>query len=205
MIEPAVINYPISTPARPGNVEITWGMDSVVAVSESLFTYQQQVYEWPGQRWKCAVKLPPMQLADAQEWMAFFAMLNGQAGTFLLGDSQFARIEVGANLGDPETDGAQAPGRSLVTKGWTPGMLVARPGAWLEIAGRLRRVLLPTYSDEAGKASLAVWPNITALETGVPINWLNPKGTFRLAADVETTWDRNRMMSGIQFAATEVL
>jgi len=203
-MEPATIVYPLAMPAN-GYREITWGMDSVVAVTESPFTFRQQTYAWPGQRWKCAIKLPPMRVATARDWLAFFGALNGQEGTFLVRDSAFALRAVGDGLGNPETDGAQVAGRTITTKGWTPAMQVARPGDMLEIAGRLRRILLPCMSDDDGKATLTMWPNVAALEDGVPIEWLDPKGIFRLAAEIETVWDINRMMAGLQFSCLEAL
>lgn len=205
MVEPATLVYPLRMPDAPGFREITWGMDSVVAVTESPFTFRQQTYAWPGQRWKCAVRLPPMRDANARNWMAFFATLNGQEGTFLLSDSSFALRAVGDGLGDPETDGAQAAGRAITTKGWTANKLVARAGDMFEIAGRLRRVMLDCHSDADGKATLAIWPNVTALDDGVPIEWLEPKGVFRLASEIESTWDINRMMAGLQFACIEAM
>ncbi len=205
MPEQITLNYPLTMPARPGFREVVWGMDSIVAVTESFLTFSQQVYAWPGQRWKCALKLPPMQVELAREWLGFFAALNGQEGTFLLSDSAFARRSVGDGLGHGEIYGAQPAGRVLLTRNWTPLMQVARTGDWLEIAGRLRRVLLPAYSDANGQAHLHIWPNTAALADGAPIEWLEPKGIFRLAAEVEILWDVNRMMSGLQFSAVEAI
>ncbi len=205
MPEPAQIVYPIRMPARPAFREITWGMDSVVAVSESPFTFRQQTYAWPGQRWKCSMKLPPMKPDDARNWKAFFGSLNGQEGTFLIGDSAFAIRSESEALGDPEVDGAQIAGRYVTTKGWTPDKLVARAGDWLEVGGRLRQALLDAYSDDDGKSVVAIWPNLSPLDDGAPIEWLHPKGIFRLSAELETVWDINRMLAGLQISCIEVL
>lgn len=208
MPEATAITYPLRMPELPGFREISWGSDSVVAVTESPFTYAQQVYEWPGQRWKCAIRLPAMRLELARRWLAFFGMLNGQSGTFYLSDSKFARRSAGDNLGDPELDGSHATGALVKSKGWTPNMQgVARPGDWLEIGGRLRRVtsLEPVASDADGKAHFTVWPYVTPNLAGAPITWLDPRGIFRLANVPDMTWDTNRLMSGIQFSCIEAL
>jgi hypothetical protein len=205
MPESATLVYPLRMPARPGYVEVTWRMDSVVQVLTSPFTFAQKTNAWPGQRWGAAVKLPEMQPVLGREWIAFFASLNGLEGTFLLRDSAFALREVGDGLGYPETDGAQVAGKVVTTKGWTPSLQVLRAGDMIEIAGRLRRVLLNVHSDDDGKAILNVWPNIIALGDGVPVEWLEPKGLFRLDAEVETVWNRNRNLASLTFACTEVL
>jgi hypothetical protein len=204
-MEPVELNFPLRMPARPGFREVIWGMDSVVAVTESPFTFKQQTISWPGQRWKCGLRLPPMKLDLAREWFGFFASLNGQEGTFLLSDSAFARRQIGDGLGNPETDGAQTTGRAITTKGWTPLIQVGRSGDWLELAGRLRRVIAPAWSGADGKAKMLIWPHIGALEPDVHIEWLRPTGIFRLTSEIETTWDIQRMMAGLQFSCVEAL
>jgi hypothetical protein len=56
----------------------------VVAVSESPYTFSQQVYQFPGQRWEIEVTLQPMDAISAALWTQFFSDLNGRAGTFTL-------------------------------------------------------------------------------------------------------------------------
>lgn len=205
MDPPALPVFPLAMPATPGFKEVIWGMDSVVAIAENPFSFVQQAHAWHGQRWKCGLRLPPMRRDLALAWWAFFAALNGQEGTFLLTDSAFARKQITDSLGNPETIGAQPPGRSITTQGWLPYRQVVQAGDWIGVAGRLRRVLAPAYSDAAGQASIVIWPNMAATSASSSIEWLAPNGVFRLGAEIETTWDINRMMSGIQFSAVEVL
>lgn len=80
------ITYPLNTPTNIGIANITLMAENAVAVSQSPFTFAQQVVAHPGQRWAASVSLPPMKRVDAENWIAFLLSLKGQVGTFLLGD-----------------------------------------------------------------------------------------------------------------------
>lgn len=80
------ITYPLSLPTNIGIANITFSAENAVGVSQSPFTYQQQVIQHQGQRWKASVTLPPMKRVDSENWLAFLLSLKGQVGTFLLGD-----------------------------------------------------------------------------------------------------------------------
>lgn len=80
------ITYPLNTPTNIGIANITLMAENAVAVSQSPFTFTQQVVAHPGQRWAASVSLPPMKRVDAENWIAFLLSLKGQVGTFLLGD-----------------------------------------------------------------------------------------------------------------------
>jgi hypothetical protein len=80
------ISYPLSTPTNIGIANITLMAENAVAISQSPFTFQQQIIAHPGQRWSASISLPPMRRVDAENWVAFLLSLKGQVGTFLLGD-----------------------------------------------------------------------------------------------------------------------
>lgn len=80
------IAYPLNTPTNIGIANIAFTAENAVAISQSPFTYAQQVVSHPGQRWGASISLPPMKRQDAEYWVAFLLSLKGQAGTFLLGD-----------------------------------------------------------------------------------------------------------------------
>jgi len=80
------ITYPLNTPTNIGIANITLMAENAVAVSQSPFTFAQQVVAHPGQRWAASISLPPMKRQDAENWIAFLLSLKGQVGTFLLGD-----------------------------------------------------------------------------------------------------------------------
>lgn len=80
------IAYPINTPTNIGIANITFMAESAVAISQSPFTFQQQIVAHQGQRWAASITLPPMKRQDAEPWVSFLLSLKGQVGTFLLGD-----------------------------------------------------------------------------------------------------------------------
>lgn len=80
------LSSPLNTPTNIGIANITLSAENAVAISQSPFTYQQQVIAHPGQRWAASISLPPMKRPDAEYWVAFLLSLKGQIGTFLLGD-----------------------------------------------------------------------------------------------------------------------
>jgi hypothetical protein len=80
------ITFPLSLPANPGFTDAVFSAQSVVAATISPFTLAQQVQKHPGQRWSIQASLPPMQRADAENWISFLLKLNGIEGTFLIGD-----------------------------------------------------------------------------------------------------------------------
>jgi len=80
------IAYPLNTPTNIGIANIAFTAENAVAISQSPFTYAQQIVSHPGQRWGASVSLPPMKRQDAEYWVAFLLSLKGQVGTFLLGD-----------------------------------------------------------------------------------------------------------------------
>jgi len=57
-----------------------------IAVSESPFSYDQQVYDFGGARWEAEVTLAPLSYADARAVEGFLIALKGQSGTFTFGN-----------------------------------------------------------------------------------------------------------------------
>lgn len=195
---------PIELPSSPGAREITWVHDSAVSRSTSPYTLVDQIYEWPGQRYRVIIKLPSMSIEDGRAWQAFFADINGAAGSFWVRDSAFLRTDE-LGLGLPEMDGLHVSGATIKTKGWAPDRQVLRRGQKFEVGGRLRTATADCYSDPNGKAQIKCWPHCRSLAGGQPIEWQTPKGVFRASSVPEFTWDRNRLQAGFQFSADEVI
>jgi hypothetical protein len=81
------ISFPLSMPTDVigiSNIELR--ADNVVGVTQSPFTYRQQVFQYSGQRWSAAIDIAPVNREFGEPWVAFLLALNGPAGTFLLGD-----------------------------------------------------------------------------------------------------------------------
>ena len=80
------ITYPITLPSHTGIRSVSFRASNAVAYSMSPFTFAGQAHKYPGQMWEADITLPPMHRSNAEQWNAFLMSLNGQAGTFLLGD-----------------------------------------------------------------------------------------------------------------------
>lgn len=80
------ITYPLSIPTNLGPSNISLSAENVGAISQSPFTFNQQVIKHSGERWLSTVTLPPMKRSDAEPWISFLLSLKGTYGTFLMGD-----------------------------------------------------------------------------------------------------------------------
>lgn len=80
------ITYPLTLPAHTGIRSVSFRARNAVAYSMSPFTFAGQAHQYAGQMWEADITLPAMRRTAAEQWNAFLLSLNGQAGTFLLGD-----------------------------------------------------------------------------------------------------------------------
>ena len=78
--------YPLTMPTAPGFTTSEWNIVKTVSMTQSPYTYAQQVAEFEGSLWTTVVSLPPMTRSQAGVWQAFFMQLHGMKGTFLIGD-----------------------------------------------------------------------------------------------------------------------
>jgi len=81
------LSFPLAMPTDViGISEIELRAENTVGLTQSPFTYRQQVFRYPGQRWTASIAIAPVNRQFGEPWVAFLLALNGQAGTFLLGD-----------------------------------------------------------------------------------------------------------------------
>jgi len=59
---------------------------NAVSISESPFSFAQQVYRHQGSRWEAEVTLSPLTYTQAKSFQAFLAALQGQTNTFQFGN-----------------------------------------------------------------------------------------------------------------------
>lgn len=207
------ISYPLNTPTNIGIANITLSAENAVAISQSPFTYQQQVVAHPGQRWAASISLPPMKRQDAEYWIAFLLSLKGQIGTFLLGDPNCVTAQGSASTtpGTPRVNGGGQTGDTLIIDGLpinTTGYLL--PGDYIQlgsgVTAYLYKVLTQVNSDASGNATLDLWPNLRVSpgDNGLLVV-ANTKGRFRLKDNV-TQWGINEISSyGITFDCVEAM
>ena len=207
------ISYPLSLPTSIGIANITLMAENAVAISQSPFTYSQQVVKHQGERWSASVSLPPMRRSDAEPWVAFLLSLKGQYGYFLLGDPNCKTPQGSARttLGTPLVNGASQVGETLNIDGLplsVSGYLKA--GDYLQLGSsstaKLYKVLSDVNTDSNGRAAIDLWPSIKVSPADDAVVTLsNTVGNFRLSGNVQQ-WQINDISSyGITFDCVESL
>ena len=204
------ITYPLALPTITGLRAVRLTARNSVGVSTSPFTFSQQTYKHQGQRWEAEVSLPPMPRSEAEEWFSFLVKLNGQYGTFLLGDPHSApRGSAATTPGTPVVNGASQTGAELDIDGLpasATGYLKA--GDYIQLgsgsSATLHKVLNDVDSNASGEATLDIWPDVrTAPADDATVVVSSAKGVFRLASNM-TGVDINEVeFFGITFAAVE--
>ena len=205
------ITYPLSMPTTPGFKKMNMTAANVVGVSASLFTLQQQTYQWPGEGWTVDFALPPMKIDQAQAWVTFLVSLRGKLGTFYAGDAANLAPQ-GVATGTPLVNGAQSSlSTTLATKGWTAGVTgILKAGDYIQLGTgvqqRLYKVLTDANSDGSGDATLDIFPRLReGVSDAQPISFTVCQGTFRLLSN-DRTWSVDEaLIYGIDFKAEEAL
>ena len=204
------ISYPVTFPASIGVSSINIRAKTVVGVSSSPFTGQQQVYKHQGQWWEAEVSLPPMKRDEAEQVVAFLIKMNGQYGTFLMGDF-LSTAPRGIGTGTPLVNGASQAGDELVTDGWTVSTTgILKAGDWIQLGSAststLHKVLDDVTSDASGNATLNIFPNLrSAPDDNAIITISSPKGRWRLASNETDYAIDNASIYGMTFACVEAL
>lgn len=204
--------YPINHPS--GNIDsVKFVARSVVAVSESPFSYSQQVYKHQGQRWEADIRLTPMKREDAEAWASFLLRLRGRYGTFLLGDPNCStpRGSASTNAGTPVVNGASQTGETLNIDGCPASATdYLKAGDYIQLGSsataQLYKVLEDVDTNASGEATLNIFPNLrSSPDDNASVTVSNARGLFRLVAN-ETSWDiNNAQFYGITFGAVEAL
>lgn len=203
------ISYPLALPTSIGIANITLSANNAVAISQSPFTFKQQIVQHAGQRWTASVSIPPVRRDLAEPWVSFLLSLNGPVGTFLLGDPN-AKVPQGVSatfLGTPiitnqSGNSITVTGASLNKTNW----LVV--GDYIQIgtgsSATLHKVLSNVNTNASGQAVLDIWPAIRGTRSGsIVVN--NTVGLFRLQSN-SSSWSINdASVYGISFDCVEAI
>ena len=192
------LSYPLDTPTTIGIESIELRAVNAVAVSQSPFTYKQQVISHGGQKWEASVSIPSVRRDKAAEWKAMLVGLKGQTGTFLLGDPDYATPQgtvssctLSGNAGDETV--------TVVMTG------TLKAGDYIQLGGGSSARLHQVLADQDGDGSLEIWPALRSDYSSATVTFNNPKGVFRLSNNV-TSWSiNNASIYGISFEAVEAL
>jgi hypothetical protein len=208
------ITYPLSLPTTIGIAEIELRANNVVGISQSPFTFSQQIVQHQGQRWEASVKIPPVRKDLAEEWVAFLISLKGPVGTFYLGDPNIVTPRGTIASGTSVTLGSAASaGDDTVarTKGAAPAKSkVFLPGDYIQIgtdsSRTLHKVLNTVDWDINGAGTADIWPHIRGtVASGTSVVHQSTTGKFRLTSGL-TSWSINNASAyGISFDAVEVI
>lgn len=192
------ITYPLSTPTSIGIAEITLRARNAVAISESPFSFSQQIVRHAGQRWEADVSLPPVRKDLLAPWLSMLIALRGQFGTFLLGDPDFTEPQGTATSATV----SGTAGSETLTFTMT-GTLLA--GDYIQVGSGSSARLYRLLEDRSGNGTAEVWPALRATYSSASATLTNPRGVFRLAAPA-TEWSiNNNNAYGISFSAVEVI
>ena len=192
------ITYPLSLPTHTGIRGIELRAINAVAYSASPFTFAGQTHAYSGQMWQADVTLPPMKIADAEQWLGFLISLRGQYGTFLLGDP--LRTAPRGTAVSVRVTGATGSGSVSVTTG---GSLLA--GDYIQLGSGSDATLHKVLQDQSGPGTLEIWPALRKDRTDVLATIRDAKGLFRLSTN-EQAWSINEAsIYGITFSAREAI
>lgn len=178
-------------PTTVGIQSMTMRLRSAVAMSESPFSYDQQVYQHQGVRWEAEVSLPAMTRAQAKEYEAFFASLRGMAETFTMGNPLHSTTATG-------TISSGAVGDTSITASTTSGVVA---GDYFEVNNRLYIV-----TERTDASNIKIMPPLRdAVSVSTTMDFTLPVGTWRLASN-EIGWSINQAsLYGFTFACVEAL
>lgn len=181
------ITYPLSLPSNKIK-RIDFYSLSAVGAQRSQFTFARQVHAHSGMMWGADITLAPMERTDASAWNAFLLSLNGQEGTFLLGDP-LAGTPLGMATGTPQVNGGGQTGQSLVTDGWTTSTTdILKAGDYIQLgtgsSAQLYCLLNDADSNGSGQATLDIWPRLrTSPVDNASIIVNSCKGNFCLSGN----------------------
>ena len=178
-----------------GIQNITMRLKRAVAVSESPFSFDQQVFEHSGARWEAEVTLPPLSYAEARSVEAFIVGLKGQSGTFTFGHPLHTSTATG------NTNANAAIRAEQISLGGSSTAVDA--GTYLQLGDYL---YITTTSKAAGIGIIGIQPPLrTAVSSGTTVDFTLPKSLWRMSTN-DISWSTDMAsMYGFSFACVEAL
>lgn len=189
----------IPTPTVIGFESIQLRAVQAVAISESPFTFSQQVIRHTGDRWEASVVIPSVLRDLAEPWVAFLLRCKGPTNTFNLGDPNCKEQQ--GNILDMTISGSI--GDDSVTVGATAGEIKA--GDYFQVGTGANAKLYKALNDAGDTDTLDIFPRLKANASAVSVDLTEPVGTFRLAGNVGEWSINNAGAYGIQFECIEVI
>ncbi len=203
----AIIILPTITKPNGGTgyMKTLWRIISTIGISQSEFTRQQQVTEWPGDSFEVDVQLPPMERAEAASWLAFLMECDGGLNTFELGPDGAERNPISSAAGTPLVDGASQTGKTILLKGWTGDL---KRGDFIQVLHpSSEKRLYIVVADTSATASIAIRPQlrVTSPVDSAACSFINPVGLFRLMENSRGWSLDEAQIYGLSFKAKEAI
>jgi|TARA_R110001606_G_scaffold366749_1_gene522013 hypothetical protein len=202
-------SYPLTLPTATGVTTQNWGLRKTVAITQSPFTAQQQVYQHEGEQWKATFSLPPMKKDKAAIWLSFLLQLRGIRGTFKIGDQDRKNIQ-GVATGTILVNGASQVGNSIDLDGFANSTNnVFKAGDYIQINSYLYMIVENANSNGSGQSNVKIEPSLrSGIETindNTTVLYTNTTTIMRLDTNF-TSWNTDRVSKyGISFSCSEAL
>tara|TARA_R110000851_G_scaffold4230_3_gene17351 strand:+ start:114 stop:677 length:564 start_codon:yes stop_codon:yes gene_type:complete len=174
---------------------MTMRLNHVVAVSESPYTLDTQVYAHQGARWEAEVSLPPLGHDQARPVEAFIIGLKGRENTFTFGNPLHTSTATSTTSAT-----ANIRAESLTT---TSGASAVTAGTYFQHGDYLYMV---TADKSAGAGTLSFQPPLrAAIASGQSLIFNLPKSLWRMSSN-DVGWSVNSTsLYGFTFACVEAL
>ena len=185
---------PLSFP-NVGIQNMSMRLKRVVAVAESPFTLDTQVYTHQGARWEAEVTLPPLTYTEARSVEAFIVGLKGREGTFTFGSPLHTDTAIVL------TSGSTAIRSETLTT--SAGSTAISAGTYFQLGSYL---YLVTADKSSGAGTLEFQPPLReTIATGQGLIVIQPKSLWRMASN-DVSWSTNEAsLQGFSFAMVEAL
>lgn len=176
-------------PTTVGIQSMTMRLRSATAMTESVFTFDQQVFAHAGVRWEAEVTLPPMTRAQAKQYEGFFAGLQGMKETFTMGNPLHNVSVTGSVTG--------STGDIQITAAFVGAYAV---GDYFSVGGNLHII-----TELVNASTIKVMPPLRQTASATAVDFSLPVSTWRLASN-EIGWSINEAsLYGFSFACIEAL
>lgn len=185
---------PLSFP-NVGIQSMSMRLRRVVAVAESPFTLDTQVYTHQGARWEAEISLPPLTHAEAKSIEGFIVGLKGREGTFTFGNPLDT-----STLSDNTVSSAAIRAESFTLGS---GTAAVSAGTYFELNNYL---YLVTSDKAAGATTLNFQPPLrSAVTSSLVVKYNLPTTTWRMSAN-DVGWSINEAsIYGFSFSCVEAL